>query len=550
MSDDDHVAAHHDYRADVVVIGAGLAGLVTALDLLNHGRSVVVLDRDGAASVGGLARESFGGILLVDTRQQRRAGIRDSTALALADWLSFGGFPAALDPADPWPYRWAKTYVETCTEQIGGWLNNLGMKFLPVPLWVERGLFGDGNSVPRWHVLWGTGQYLIERLIAALDAHPRRAALTFVFDHRVEALESAGGNVIGCRGMIEGGDGAAFRARGGAVVVASGGIGGALDRVRAHWPTAWGQPPRVLLNGSHRFADGVVHDAVGAVGGVVAHLDRMWNYAAGIRHWRPRKPDHGLSLVPPRSALWLDRQGRRIGPQPLVSGFDTHALVAGVCTRSDGQSWQVMNRAIAVRELAISGAEFNPAIRDRRPLALLRDTLLGNARLVDEVLAHSPDVVSAATVAQLVTRMNGLDGDGRVDPAAVADAIGRHDSEIARGPALWNDEQLRRLAHLRRWRTDRLRLARPRALQDPAAGPLIAIRETVISRKSLGGIRTDLDCRVVGAAGEPVAGLYAVGEAAGFGGGGCHGRKALEGTFLGGCILTARRAARAIATNT
>lgn len=548
MSGDVRIAAHHDYQADVVVIGGGLAGLVTALELLDHGRDVVVLDRDGPAHLGGLARESFGGVLLVDTRQQRRAGIHDSPALALADWLSFGDFPAEEDPADPWPRRWARTYIEHCTDQVGGWLNGLGLKFLPVPLWVERGLHGDGNSVPRWHVLWGTGQYLVERLVAALDAHPRRATLTLRFGHRVEDLELVGGRVVGCRGVAD--DNATFRAQGGAVVVASGGVGGALDRVRTHWPAAWGQAPRVLLNGSHRFADGLVHDAVGRAGGVVAHLDRMWNYAAGVHHWRPRKPDHGLSLVPPRSALWLDRFGRRIGPMPLVAGFDTHALVAGVCTRSDGQSWQVMNRAIALRELAISGAEFNPAIRDRRPLALVRDTILGNHALVDEMLAHCPDVVSAPDVPELVARMNALDGAGMVDLAAVGAAIDHHDAEIARGPRLHNDEQFRLLTHLRRWRADRLRLARPRALADPRAGPLIAIREFVISRKSLGGIRTDLDCRVVGPDGGTLSGLYAVGEAAGFGGGNCHGKKALEGTFLGGCILTARRAASAIATTT
>lgn len=537
------------YEADVVIIGGGLAGIVAALDLLDAGCSVVLLDRDGEAAFGGLAKESFGGILMVGTPEQRRQGIPDTPELALADWLSFGDFGRDA-VAEHWPRRWAEAYVHDSLEHIHGWLRGHGVRFLPMPLWVERGQYGGGNSVPRWHVTWGTGQRLAEVLVGRLLGHPRRAALTLRFDHRVEGLEVSGGAVIGCHGTATGAAPGPFTAAGGCVVVAAGGINGCLDQVRRHWHADWGRPPETILNGAHRYADGTLHEAVGTAGGTVANLDRMWNYAAGVHHWRPRKPDHGLSLVPPKSALWLNWRGERIGPAPLVSGFDTRALVTRICAEERAYSWQVMNRVIALKELAVSGAEFNPSLRDRSVAGFLRDTLFGNRWLVRALTEHCPDVVVAASLPELAERMNALQGDDAVELERMADAVARYDAEIARGPRLHNDEQLRRIAHLRRWRGDRLRTCRFRPILDPGGGPLIAIREFIISRKSLGGIRTDLDSRVLDAEGMPVPGLYAVGEAAGFGGGGINGLRSLEGTFLGGCVYTARRAARAIAART
>jgi predicted oxidoreductase len=273
----------------------------------------------------------------------------------------------------------------------------------------------------------------------------------------------------------------------------------------------------------------------------------MWNYAAGVHHPRPRKPNHGLSLVPSRSALWLNWRGERIGPQPLVSGFDTRRLVTDICAQEKAYSWQVLNLRIALKELAISGAEFNPSVRDKKVFGFLRDILFGNRWLVNDMLDHCEDFVTANSLPELVEKMNALQGDASVQVDAVTDAVTRYDATIKRGRNFMNDEQLRRIAELRQYRGDKVRLCKFQPIQDQKALPLIAIREFITSRKSLGGIQTDLQSRVLSASGKPIAGLYAVGEAAGFGGGGVHGLRALEGTFLGGCILSARLAAKAIA---
>ena len=526
-------------ESEVVVIGAGLAGMVASLELLSAGKRVLLLDRDVEGHLGGLAKESFGGILVVGTREQRRAGIVDQPDLALADWVAFG----ELGEDQYWPRRWAEAYVHECHYQVYLWLKARGIGFLPIPHWVERGERQQGNSVPRWHIVWGTGQELILQLARRLLDHPQRAALSLGFGQRVEQLLVEGGRVVGCRGQAENG-GVPFEARGGAVIVASGGINGSLERVRAHWHADWGRPPETLLNGSHQFADGLLHDAVAAQGGCVTHLDRMWNYAGGVHHWQPRQPDHGLSLVPPRSALWLNWRGERMLP-PLVSGFDTRDLVTRVCAEERQYSWQLLNRKIALKELAVSGAEFNPSIRDKKKLAFLRDMFLGNRWLVDQLRDHCVDVVSADTLPELVRRMNALQGDEAVDAGRLKALVMAYDAQVALGQDC-QDPQVQRIALLRLWRADRLRTCKFQKILDPAAGPLIAIREFIISRKTLGGILTDLDSRVLDAHGQPINGLYAVGEAAGFGGGGMNGLRALEGTFLGGCIHGARRAAAAI----
>jgi hypothetical protein len=369
--------------------------------------------------------------------------------------------------------------------------------------------------------------------------------LTIRFNRRVERLVLRGGRIDGVAGVDET-NGAPFEARAEQVVVAAGGINGDLDRVRQNWHRDWGKAPAELLNGSHRFADGRLHDAVAASGGALTHLDKMWNYAAGVHHPRPRKANHGLSLVPPRSALWLSWRGERIGPQPLVAGFDTRRLVTDICAQERQYSWQIMNMKIALKELAVSGAEHNPSIRERRRLGFLRDILFGNRWLVQEMLTHCRDFVTAATLPELVDKMNALQGDQAVQLDRVTDAVTQYDATIARGTRLMNDEQLRRIAALRQYRGDRVRLCEFQPINAAKALPLIAVREFIISRKSLGGIMTDLRSRVLDTAGRPIEGLYAVGETAGFGGGGVHGLRALEGTFLGGCVLSGRIAAAAI----
>lgn len=529
------------HSTDVAIVGAGLAGIAAAIEALARNRRVLLLDRDTGENLGGLARESFGGLWFAGTPLQRRYRVRDSAELAFADWLAFGEFAAD----DHWPREWARAYVERCVPDVFDWLTGHGVRFLPMPMWVERGLYSPGNSVPRFHVVWGTGRGLTDTLIGLLQNHPRRAQLDLRFGHRVDRLVTRGGTVTGLAGVTEPED-RPFEVAAEAVVIAAGGINGDIERVRRHWHADWGRPPPVILNGSHRFADGRLHDAAAAAGASVTHLDRQWNYAAGIRHWRPRKPGHGLSLIPPKSALWLNSRGERIGPMPLVSGFDTRDLVTRICHEPGGYSWQLLNRRIALRELAISGAEFNPAIRDRRRLRFALDLLFGNRWLYGELTRNSEDIVQARTLPELVERMNALNGDDVVELAAVEQAVSRYDATIARGTRFHNDEQLRRIATLRRWPGDRLRTCAFQPIMDPRAGPLMAIREFVISRKSLGGIQTDLQCRALDGAGRPVGGLYAVGEAAGFGGGGMNGKRGLEGTFLGGCLLTGRIAGQAV----
>jgi len=530
------------YRSDAVIVGGGLAGITAALELLDAGAHVLLLDRDEESNFGGLARESFGGILVVGSDEQKQAGVKDSPELAFADWLSFG----ELDASDLWPRRWAETYVHRCNELVYRWLKARGIRFFPVPHWIERGETRRGNSVPRFHIVWGTGQELARVMIARLLAHPRRERLTLRFGHRVERLVTTNGAVTGCAGVVEA-SGEAFEASAAMTLVAAGGInGGDHAKVRQHWHRDWRKPPQVILNGSHRYADGRMHDAAEAAGARVTHLDRMWDYAAGVRHPRPRKPNHGLSVVPSRTALWLDGQGERFMP-PLLTGFDTRDLVTRICATERQYSWQIMNRRIALKELAISGAEFNPSIRDKNLLAFLRDVFLGNKWLVNQVVRDFPDVVVADTLPELVRKMNALNGDDVVRVDTVSDAIARYDGELDLEPELRTDPQLRRIAQMRQWKGDRVRTCRQQKILDARALPLIAIRLFIISRKSLGGIRTDLSSRALGDNDVPVPGLYAAGEAAGFGGGGMHGLRALEGAFLGGCILTGRIAGKAMA---
>lgn len=531
------------YQTDAVIVGGGLAGLSAALELLDRGLRVLIVDRESRERFGGQAKDSFGGIFIVDSPEQRRAGIRDSAEQALRDWHSYAQF----DPGDDWPRAWASRYVERSRADVYDWLRQRGVSFFPVVHWVERGLDVPGNSVPRFHMVWGTGHGLITALLGHLREHPHRDRLQVLFRHRVERLTTEGGRVVGCEGIDEL-TREPFTVRADAVIVASGGLNGDLQRVRREWYKPWGAAPEQLLNGSHPSADGKLHDVVSELGGQVTHLDRMWNYAAGVQHPTPRWPMHGLSLVPPRSALWLDYRGRRFGPRAMMTSYDTRYLVEQVCKQERAYSWQVMNWRIASKELAVSGSEFNDAIRNKNLPGFLATLLLGNPGFVRHMRDFCPDVVTGRSVPELVERMNALTGEGLVEASALEAEIRQYDAAVAQGRP-YADDQLRRLDELRQYRGDRVRICKNSRILDPKAMPLIAIRLSVLSRKSLGGIQTDLDSRVLCASGEPIPGLYAAGEAAGFGGGGVHGHRTLEGTLLGSCILTGRAAARAIAGN-
>jgi predicted oxidoreductase len=524
---------------DAIVVGAGLAGLVCTLELLRGGHTVLLIDRCEPHEIGGLAREAFGGMFMVDTPEQRRSRIRDNEQTALEDWLRI----AEMGPEEEWPRRWAEQYVTRARDDVGGWLREIGVRFFAAVNWAERGNFGEGNSVPRFHLTWGSGKALVEAVKNAIESHPCRANLEVRFRARVSGLTFEGERVVGCRVEDR------YEARASkAVVIAAGGIGGNLDFVRRQWPTEeFGEAPKKLLMGSHPYADGAMHEEVKRVGGNVTHLSRMWNYADAVRHPRPQREHHGVKLIPPRSGVMVDPDGRRYGPVPVMPTYDAYAALKRMCEDERTYSWLICNRKIARRELDVSGAQHNPHLRERRKVRFLLGVLLGKPRVLDHFLDGSPDFVQAPNIEELARRMNEVTGEAAIDPEALAAEVGRYDATIARGKRLFNDDQIRRIAQLRGWPGDRMRTCAFQRILDPKAGPLIAIRLQVMARKSLGGIQTDLGCRVLrGEDGEPIAGLYAIGEAAGFGGGGMHGKRSLEGTFLGGCVFTGRLAAAAI----
>ncbi|KAA3640662.1 MAG: FAD-binding dehydrogenase [Bacteroidetes bacterium] len=541
--------AKRNYQADVLVAGGGLAGITTALELLEKGKKVILFDRDVEDKFGGLANWSFGGMFFVNSPVQQKAGIKDSVDLATKDWFSFAEF----GENEHWTKSWARQYVELSDGWSFAWLKKHGIKFFPVVHWVERGLLQPGNSVPRFHLVWGTGYGLTQQLIFQLLNHPNKNNLTLLFQHRVTELIVQNGKVCGLTGIDEKKN-EDFEASG-VVVVASGGVNGSIEKVKANWPKKWGEAPEEILNGSHEYAIGDLHDAVEQKKGSITHLDRMWNYAAGVTHPKPHFPNHGLSLVPCKSALWLNYRGERMGPMPLVTGYDTRFLVKRICEEPVKYSWQVLNKKIAYKEFAISGSEHNPAVRDKKLLAFIKNILLGNKKLVDEMLRDCPDFIVANSLEELTDKIHAAAPEHHeFSGAALKASVSAYDQMIDKGSRYFNDEQLRRIAHARQYRGDKLRTCKFQKIVDPNAMPLIAIKLRILSRKSLGGIQTDLQSRVLDnnpdpQKRQPISGLYAVGEAAGFGGGGVHGKRALEGTFLSGCIITARLAAENIAKN-
>ncbi|MBF0377972.1 MAG: FAD-dependent oxidoreductase [Desulfamplus sp.] len=555
-----------EYKSDVVIIGGGLAGIVTAFELLEQNISVTILERDKEENFGGLAKKSFGGIMFVNTPHQRKMGIRDTPELALSDWKSFAQF----SPDDLLPQQWAKFYVERSIDVIFDWLTKRDITFLPLVNWPERGIFHPGNSIPRWHIAWGTGYAIIESILNHLNRHPKRSKLTILFEHQVnelliEEFQSPNSNdltiksfsnkdesykpikrVIGCAGIDER-TGERFTAKSDHLVVASGGIcGGDLSMVRKNWYKSWGTPPKNLLNGSHRFADGMLHNETAKIGGKLTHLDKQWHYAAGIFHPNPQHELEGLSLVPPRSALWMDAQGRRFGPIPLMGYTDTRYVVEQICKTDAQYSWLILNWKIAIKELAISGCDYMTAFRYKKKLGLLKNLLFGDKLLVNRLIKESKDIVVADNLKDMAQKMDKISIGVSIDREKMESDIKAYDAQIERGRRYFNDDQLRRIANFRDNRGDRMRICKFQKIDDPLARPLIAIRTFILSRKSLGGIMTNLKSEVLDSEQNPIKGLYAVGEAAGFGGGGIHGKGSLEGTFLGSCVLTGRAAAFAI----
>ncbi|WP_432826232.1 FAD-binding dehydrogenase [Dactylosporangium sp. CA-092794] len=543
--------------ADVIVVGAGLAGLVATAELVAAGRTVIVLDQEPEQSLGGQAFWSFGGLFLVDSPEQRRMGIRDSRELAWQDWLGSAGFDR---PEDAWPRRWAEAYVDFAAGEKRAWLRERGIKLFPIVGWAERGGYdatGHGNSVPRFHITWGTGPGLLEPFVAIVRQAAERGTVRLLFRHRVDALTVSGGAVAGVSGrLLEPSDAvrgaASSRAETGdfaytaqAVVVASGGIGADLDLVRRNWPERLGAAPAHMISGVPAHVDGRMLGITVAAGGTVINPDRMWHYVEGVENWDPIWPAHGIRILPGPSSMWLDARGRRL-PVPLYPGFDTLGTLAHLRTTGHDHSWFVLTQKIIEKEFALSGSEQNPDLTGRSVRQVLGRIRPGAPAPVEAFKRRGADFVVARDLDELVKGMNALTPEPLLDPLDIRRTIEARDRQLDNG--FTKDMQIAAIRNFRRYRGDRLmRTAPPHRLLDPAAGPLIAVRLHVLTRKTLGGLHTDLDGRVLDGAGQPVPGLYAAGEATGFGGGGMHGYRALEGTFLGGCLFSGRQAGRALA---
>src|SRR6476469_5361954 len=544
--------------ADAIVVGAGLAGLVATAELVEAGRSVLLLDQESAENLGGQAFWSFGGIFLVDSPEQRRMGIKDSFDLAWQDWTGTAGFDRERE--DRWPREWARAYVEWAAGEKRAWLRERGVGFFPVVGWAEPGdgtATGHGNSVPRFHVTWGTGPGVLEPFVRRVRQAADDGRVRIGFRHRVDALTVEGGVVTGVSGTrlapAHEPRGAAtnrdvvgdFAVRAQAVVVTSGGIGANHDLVRASWPARLGEPPREMVTGVPAYVDGRMIGISEAAGASVVNRDRMWHYVEGLQNWDPIWPGHGIRILPGPSSLWFDALGRRL-PAPFFPGFDTLGTLAHLRQTGHDHSWFVLTQKIIEKEFALSGSEQNPDLTGRSVRQVLGRVRPGAPKPVQDFVDHGEDFVTATTIQGLVERMNTLTPHAPLDADDIERQVAERDRMLDN--AFAKDAQVTAIHGARRYRGDRLiRTATPHKFLDPANGPLIAVRLSVVTRKTLGGLQTDLDSRVLGVDGEPLPGLYAAGEVAGFGGGGMHGYRSLEGTFLGGCLFSGRTAGRALA---
>ncbi|NJP68066.1 FAD-binding dehydrogenase [Streptomyces spiramenti] len=545
------------YDADVIVIGAGLAGLVATAELADAGRRVILLDQEPPQSLGGQAHWSFGGLFLVGSPEQRRMRVRDDRELAWQDWQGSAGFDRA---EDHWPRRWAESYVDFAAGEKRAWLHGLGVRFFPVVGWAERGghdAGGHGNSVPRFHITWGTGPGLLAPFVRRLRTAQARGRVEVRHRHRVTALAATGGSVDTVSGEVLAESGAArgaptgrdpvgaFELRAQAVIVTSGGIGGNPELVREHWPARLGRPPERMLRGVPAHVDGLMLGVAERAGARLINRDRMWHYTEGIGNWDPVWAEHGIRILPGPSSLWLDATGRRL-PVPLFPGFDTLGTLEHILRGGHDHTWFVLTRRIIEKEFALSGSEQNPDLTGKSLRGVLGRARGGAPGPVRAFMEHGEDFVVEPDLGALARGMNAVTGEALIDEAQLRHEVEARDREV--GNRFGKDLQLTAVRGARAYLGDRLiRVASPHRLLDKGAGPLVAVRLRVLTRKTLGGLETDLTGRVLREDGRPLPGVYAAGEAAGFGGGGLHGYRALEGTFLGGCLFSGRAAGRAAA---
>jgi predicted oxidoreductase len=548
-----------ELHADAIVIGGGLAGLVATAELADAGKRVLLLEQEAEVSLGGQAFWSLGGLFFVDSPEQRRARIKDSFELAWSDWLASAQFDR---PEDEHPKRFARAYVEFATGEKRAWLVEQGLKVMPSPGWAERGgghALAHGNSVPRFHLTWGTGPALVEPFERRARAGVERGVVQLAFRHRVDDLIVEGGRVVGAQGslltrsMVERGQESSrevigqFSARAGAVLVSSGGIGHNLELVRRYWPERLGPAPKQMVAGVPAHVDGRMLPIAERAGANWINRDRMWHYTEGIRNWDPIWPNHGIRILPAPSSMWFDGAGRRL-PTPLFPGFDTIATLAHIGASGHEHTWFVLNRRIIEREFALSGSEQNPDITGKDVKLTLRTRLQPGVvpGPIQKFMDNGEDFIVRDSLRELVAGMNALTAEPFLDYDSILEQIAARDRQV-RNPYS-KDLQVMAIRAARKYLPDRLsRVAAPHRILDPAAGPLIAVKLHILTRKTLGGLQTDLEAQALGPGGEALPGLWAAGEAAGFGGGGMHGYNSLEGTFLGGCLFSGRVAGRSIA---
>lgn len=545
-------------ETDVIIVGAGLAGLVAACELAEAGKKVIIVDQENEQNLGGQAFWSLGGLFLVNTPEQRRLKIKDTYELALSDWMGTSGFDR---PEDEWPRKWAEAYVAFAAGEKRAWLRDRGLKFFPLVSWAERGGYGSighGNSVPRFHVTWGTGPGVLAPFVARIQEAVKRGHIVLKFRHRVNELALTNGAADGVhgdilepstakRGMkssrVVVGD---FTIHAGAVIVTSGGIGANHDLVRSNWPKRLGNAPEHMLSGVPDYVDGRMLSITENAGASIINRDRMWHYTEGIQNWDPVWSNHGIRILPGPSSFWFDALGNRF-PVPLFPGFDTLGTLEHICKTGYNYSWFVLNQTIIRKEFALSGSEQNPDITGKSWLKIL-GRLKGSKAPgpVEAFKEHGVDFIVKDNLRDLVAGMNTLTGENLIDLNKMAAEITARDRQTIN--KFSKDSQITAIWGARKFVGDRImRAVKPHELLDPANGPLIAVRPNILTRKTLGGLQTDLSCRVLDIAnGNPISGLYAAGEVAGFGGGGMHGYRALEGTFLGGCIFSGRTAGRAV----
>jgi uncharacterized protein len=543
---------------DVIVVGAGIAGLTAAAEAADAGRKVLLLDQEPESSFGGQAWWSFGGLFLVNSPEQRRLGIKDSKELAWQDWVGTAGFDREEDE-DYWARKWAEAYVDFASGEKRAWLHEMGIRFFPVVGWAERGghlADGHGNSVPRFHIVWGTGPGIVEPFERRVSEHMKKGLVTYLPRHRVDHLISQNGSVTGVAGSVlvpssslRGEDSSrdvigSFKYSAQAVLVSSGGIGADHDLIRENWPERLGSPPKKMISGVPAHVDGRMLGITEEAGGRIVNRDRMWHYTEGITNWNPVWGNHGIRILPGPSSIWLDATGKRF-QAPNFPGFDTLGTLEAIQKTGYDYSWYILTQKIIEKEFALSGSEQNPDLTGKSLRKVLGRALPGASGPVQAFMDKGEDFIISDNLEDLVSRMNNLTGERLLNLTEIKRQIEARDREIDN--TFTKDLQITAMRGARHYIGDKLiRVARPHKILDPKNGPLIAVRLNIVSRKTLGGLQTDLDGRVLDASGNAIPGLYAAGEASGFGGGGLHGYRALEGTFVGGCLFSGRIAGRAI----